>query len=298
LGATAELLVQMHDLVGESPLWSPADQVLWWVDIEGRRLHAFDWNSREVYTWTTPERFGCIALLGDGALLAAGESAIFRVAPRAGEELLAVVLAGAAHRHEGMRFNDGRCDRAGQFYAGTMVCDMSQAIAAGGLYRYDEHGLSAPLVDGLITPNGLAFSPDNRLMYLSDSHPDVQKIWVFNRADDGTLIKRREFVDMTRLPGRPDGAAVDADGYYWICAIDAGRVFRFSPDGRMDRAVEIPVRKPAMCAFAGPDLDWLVVTTIRPTAPNGDDPSLAGAVFLTRPGVCGLPETPHRPWLT
>lgn len=292
--ATVDLLVQMHDLVGESPLWSPVDQVLWWVDIEGRRLHAFDWNSRKARTWTTPERFGCIALLENGALLAAGESAIFRVTPKAGQELLPVVLAEVTHPHEGMRFNDGRCDRVGQFYAGTMVRDMSRAVAAGGLYRFNEHGLTGPLVDGVITPNGLAFSPDNRLMYLSDSHPSVQRIWVFTRADDGTLIKRREFVDMTRLPGRPDGAAVDADGYYWICGIDAGCVFRFAPNGRLDRVVEVPVSKPGMCAFAGPDLDWLVITTIRPTAPTGDDPRLTGAVFLTRPGVRGLPETPHR----
>ena len=172
-----------------------------------------------------------------------------------------------------------------------MVRDMSLARPAGGLYRTDAAGLSAPQVQGLVTQNGLAFSPDGRTMYLSDSHPTVQTIWTLPLHDDGTVGERRLFVDMTDLPGRPDGAAVDAEGCYWICANDAGLVHRFTPDGRLDRSIRVPASKPAMCSFGGPQLDLLFITSIRPGQPVGDDVAHGGAVFVTRPGVCGLPET-------
>jgi sugar lactone lactonase YvrE len=289
---SAEILVNLPDDVGESPLWSPAGQALWWVDINGRRLHRLDWATRRVSSWSTPERTGCIALHAGGGLLAAMETALFHVRPHEAGTLDVQPLAAVTHAQPGMRFNDGRCDRRGRFFAGTMVMDMSLAAPAGALYRHDARGLSAPLLAGLITPNGMAFSPDNRRMYLSDSHPRSQRIWTFDLADDGTPVNRRDFVDMTPLPGRPDGAAVDADGGYWVCGNDAGQVHRFTPDGRLDRSLSVPVSKPSMCAFVGPALDWLAVTSIRPAQPAPQEAGLAGAVFLLRPGVSGLPEVP------
>ena len=145
---------------------------------------------------------------------------------------------------------------------------------------------------GYITPNGMAFSPDGKTMYLSDSHPNVQTIWAYEyETDTGTPHSPRVFVDMKPLPGRPDGAAVDADGGYWICGNDAGLVHRFTPDGRLDRSLPVPVKKPAMCAFGGSGLDTLFVTSIRPGGDLSDQP-LAGGVFALRPGVRGLDE-PH-----
>jgi sugar lactone lactonase YvrE len=140
-------------------------------------------------------------------------------------------------------------------------------------------------------PNGLAFSPDGRTMYLSDSHPSVQAIWAFDYdIDSGTPHNRRLFVDMHQHPGRPDGAAVDSEGGYWICANDAGLIHRFSPDGRLDRSLTVPVKKPTMCAFGGPNLDTLFVTSIRPAGDISDQP-LAGGVFALQPGAKGLEET-------
>jgi sugar lactone lactonase YvrE len=129
-------------------------------------------------------------------------------------------------------------------------------------------------------------------MYLSDSHPTVQSIWAFDYdTDSGTPSNRRLFVDMNAYPGRPDGAAVDADGCYWICGNDAGLIHRFTPAGKLDRSLAVPVKKPAMCSFGGAGLDTLFVTSIRP---GGDvdlsDQPLAGSVFALRPGVRGLPE--------
>ena len=189
--------------------------------------------------------------------------------------------------------NDGRCDRQGRFWAGSMALDMAAGHPVGALYRLDDDANDAPLrpqLDGFIVPNGLAFSPDGRTMYLSDSHPSVQKIWAFDYdTDSGTPSGRRLFVDMLDHPGRPDGAAVDADGCYWICGNDAGLIHRFTPDGRLDRSLAVPVKKPTMCAFGGARLDTLFVTSIRPGGDLSDQP-LAGGVFALNPGVTGLEE--------
>ncbi|EQM77378.1 hypothetical protein L686_02900 [Stutzerimonas stutzeri MF28] len=175
--------------------------------------------------------------------------------------------------------------------------DMAAGIPAGALYRFDgsagDESLGAQLND-FVVPNGLGFSPDGRTMYLSDSHPNVQCIWAFDYdIDSGTPSNRRVFVDMKQHPGRPDGAAVDVDGCYWICGNDAGLIHRFTPDGRLDRSLPVPVKKPAMCAFGGAGLDTLFVTSIRPGGDLSDQP-LAGGVFALQPGVSGLEETPFR----
>jgi sugar lactone lactonase YvrE len=234
----------------------------------------------------------CMARSADGAGWIAGmESGIFRLTPGADGQLPGERLASVDHARPGMRFNDGRCDRQGRFWAGTMLMDMGAAAPVGRLYRHSlTDGLRAVL-DGFITPNGLGFSPDGQTMYLSDSHPQVQAIWAFDYdTDTGTPHHRRLFVDMKPLPGRPDGAAVDADGCYWICGNDAGLVHRFTPEGRLDRSLAVPVKKPAMCAFGGAGLDTLFVTSIRPGGTDLSDQPLAGAVFALRPGVRGLPE--------
>ena len=293
---SVELLLPDHrDQVGESPVWSPAEQALYWVDIEGRQLHRFRFADRRVQSWPTAERPACIALHAAGGLIAGMDTGVFHLQPQADGTLSATLLATLSHPEPGMRFNDGRCDRQGRFWAGTMVRDMSLAQPAGSLYRMDaQRGLSAPQVQGLVTQNGLGFSPDGQTMYLSDSHPSVQQIWQLPLHDDGSLGERTPFVDMRDLPGRPDGGAVDADGCYWICGNDAGVVHRFTPDGRLDRSIAVPTSKPSMCSFGGPGLDMLFITSIRPGQPQGDDVALGGAIFATRPGVAGLPETPYR----
>ncbi|MEX8518675.1 MAG: SMP-30/gluconolactonase/LRE family protein [Leptothrix sp. (in: b-proteobacteria)] len=293
-----ERLIPAHlDAVGESPLWSVLEQALYWVDIEGRALHRWQIVNGRFSTWRMPERLACIALHGDGGLVAGMDSGLFHLRPGLGQDSQLGIqpLVTIEHPHTGMRCNDGRCDRQGRFWVGTMVRDMALAEPAGVLHRFDRAGLSAPLQRGLITPNGLAFSPDGRTAYLSDSHPSMQRIWTFELHDDGSLGARRLFVDMRALPGRPDGAAIDTDGGYWICANDAGLVHRFTPDGRLDRSITVPTSKPSMCSFGGPDLDLLFITTIRPAAAQGDDIALGGAVFVTRPGVRGLAETPFTP---
>jgi sugar lactone lactonase YvrE len=291
-----DTLCPIRNQVGECPLWSVAEQALYWVDIEARRVHRFTWASKVERSWAVPERIGCIALHAHGGLLAAMESGIFRLRLDDDGTVVCILMQAVSFPRDGMRFNDGRTDRQGRFWVTSMVRDMSQADASGALYRLASDGFARSAVGGLVTGNGLAFSPDGRTMYLSDSHPSVQRIWAFDLAADGTPSNRREFVDMNRHPGRPDGAAVDAEGGYWICANDAGAVHRFLPDGRLERSLPVPVAKPSMCAFGGPTLEHLFITSIAPLGAAGAaSDSLAGAVFVTQPGFTGLADLPFDP---
>jgi sugar lactone lactonase YvrE len=234
----------------------------------------------------------CIARHSRGGWVAGMESGFFHLHPHSDGSLDSERLASVAHSREDMRLNDGRCDRQGRFWAGSMVLNMGLRAPEGRLYRYGagQSGVIEAQLDGFIVPNGLGFSPDGKTMYLSDSHPDVQLIWAFDYdTETGTPSNRRVFVDMNHFPGRPDGAAVDAEGFYWICANDAGLIHRFAPDGRLDFSLEVPVKKPTMCAFGGSRMDTLFVTSIRP-GDDHDPQSLAGGVFALNLNVKGLPE--------
>ena len=288
----AELIFDARNGVGESPVWHVGEQALYWVDIPARRLSRWVAASAQLSHWEAPEMLACIASLGSaGGWIAGMESGFFALQPQPDGSLDCTRLASVVHAKPGMRFNDGRCDRQGRFLAGSMLMDMAAGARFGQVYRYDAGGTATPLLDGLITPNGMAFSPDGRIMYLSDSHPTVQLIWAFDYdTATGTPTNRRLFADMNSLPGRPDGAAVDEDGCYWICANDAGLIHRFTPLGKLDYSMAVPVKKPAMCAFGGAGLETLFVTSIRPSGVDLSDQPLAGGVFALRPGVHGLPE--------
>lgn len=293
--ANVERIGSMQCSVGESPVWHAGEQALYWTDIPGRTLWCWHASSGQIHAWTLPEMAGCIAMTGKGWAMAMETGIFCTPHPKAGVDLGPVErLASVAHARPDMRFNDGRCDRQGRFWAGTMVLDTSLGLPLGKLYRLDVDAAHKgvhkahveAVIDDLIVPNGLAFSPDGKTMYLSDSHASRQTIWAFDYdVDSGTPYNRRVFIDMNAHPGRPDGAAVDVDGCYWTCGNDAGLVHRFTPDGRLDRSIAVPSSKPAMCAFGGPGLDTLFVTSIR----IGGDP-LSGATFAVRPGVTGLPE--------
>jgi len=288
----AELIVDARNAVGESPVWVPQENALYWVDIPNGGLQRWSADTGHVASWKAPEMLACITRHRSGGWVAGMESGFFRLHPHSDGSLDSELLASVEHSRADMRLNDGRCDRQGRFWAGSMVLNMGLNAPEGRLYRYSvgQTGVIEAQLDGFIVPNGLGFSPDGKTMYVSDSHPNVQLIWAFDYdTETGTPSNRRVFVDMNHFPGRPDGAAVDADGCYWICANDAGLIHRFAPDGRLDFSLEVPVKKPTMCAFGGSNLDTLFVASIRP-GDDHDPQSLAGGVFALKPGVKGLAE--------
>ena len=287
----AELIVDGRNTVGESPVWMVTEQALYWVDIPARKIHRWSLQSHSLHEWPTQEMVGSIAPSRAGGWICAMESGIFRLRLANDGNVDCVQIIAVEHPRPRMRFNDGRCDRQGRFIAGTMQKDMTLGEPVGTLQRYSRSRGMVQLQDNLVVPNGLAFSPDGTTMYLSDSHPSVQLIWAFDYdVRSGTPSNRRLFVDMKPLPGRPDGAAVDEDGCYWICGNDAGLVHRFTPKGKLDRSLALPAKQPSKCAFGGPQLDTLFVTTIRPIATDLSDQPHAGGVFALQPGVRGLPE--------
>jgi sugar lactone lactonase YvrE len=280
--------------VGESPVWRAAETALYWVDIPAKRVCRLQIETGAVTSWATSAMVACIAFSRHGTLIAGMVDGIYSLALLPDGKINETKLAAPIFPMPNMRFNDGRCDRQGRFWAGTMHTDMAAGHRVGALYRYTiADGLTGPTESGLLTQNGLAWSPTGDVMYLSDSHPKAQLIWSFDYdIASGTPHNRRLYVDMNSHQGRPDGAAVDIDGCYWTCANDAGQLLRFTPAGTLDRKIELPVKKPSMCAFGGSNFDTLFITSIRPT--NESDLAnqpLAGSVFSVRPGVQGLPET-------
>jgi sugar lactone lactonase YvrE len=281
--AAIERLTEQEYAVGECPVWRAAEGALYWVDITARRIHRLHIDSGNMDTWRADEMVACMAFERGGALIAGMESGLFSLDLEGGGTISSARLAVPAFPMTGMRFNDGRCDRQGRFWAGTMHMDMPAAHAVGALYRYsDREGLAGPFEVGLLTQNGLAWSPEGDRMYLSDSHPKARTIWVYDydRAA-GLASGRRVFVDMNQHSGRPDGAAIDVDGGYWTCANDGAQVLRFTPEGKLDKTIALPVPKPSMCAFGGADMETLFVT------------SIGGPVFAVRPGNRGMPETEY-----
>jgi sugar lactone lactonase YvrE len=276
---------------GESPVWSAAEQAWYWVDIPAKRVWRLDHASGKARYWTVDEMVACVAPKRSGGLVAGMETGLFSLelgeAEAAQQRKLAAPSEGLG---AGYRFNDGRCDRQGRFVAGTMFMDMSAVRAEGRLFIYDAvQGLRGPFVSDLVTQNGSAFSPDGRTMYLSDSHPQRRMVWAFDYdTDTGTPSNRRLFADLGAQVGRPDGAAVDADGCYWTAGNDGGCLLRFTPEGKLDRRIDVPMLKPSMLAFGGRDLDTLLVTSIVSGKP--EDAAWGGSVIMLDPGVQGVAD--------
>lgn len=283
----------VHCTVGESPTWHAGEGAWYWVDIPARRIWRLDYASGATRSWEAPEMVACVSPAARG-FIAGMESGIFHLSLREDGSVSAERLATppASELGEGMRFNDGRCDRQGRFWAGTMFMDMAAERAVGKLYRYAAgEGISKPFVSGMLTQNGTAFSPRGDVMYLSDSHPKRRMVWAFDYdTASGTPHNKRIFLDLGAQKGRPDGAAVDADGCYWTCANDGGQLQRYTPAGALDREIALPFAKPSMCSFGGPDLSTLLVTSIDPGNITDGWP---GSVLLLRPGVQGVAETPY-----
>jgi len=274
-----------RDQVGESPVWDADRNALWWVDTWGRTVNRQLLDQPNTERFAFHEMVGGIALAADGSVRVFGETGMFHLDPSTGafRFLSAPPDLPATHR-----FNDVTVDPRGRLIAGTMRKSQLGAEPTGVLYVVDGEDWRR-LFDGFWTVNGLAFSPDGRTLYVSDSHPSTRRIW---RADydpaAGEASPLQTFVDMSAFAGRPDGAAVDSLGDYWIAGVGGGCLYRFDPSGRLTDQHDVPVQRPTKLVFGGTGLDRIFVTSMSVNLDLADARDLAGALLRLDINVPGL----------
>jgi sugar lactone lactonase YvrE len=286
-------------LLGESPLWHPDEAALYWVDIPGRRLNRWHPGQARHDHWELDTEPGCLAPLLGGGLLLAMRDGLWRFDTASGERTR---LAEPPYDPAEERFNDGKADPQGRFWAGTIYEPRSAPKAA--LYRY-AGGTLQRMAGDITTSNGLAWSPDGRTMYWADTKEHLVQALDFD-GRDGSVSRRREFArfppkaagqDLATYGGRPDGAAVDSEGAYWVAMFEGQQLLRLAPDGTLLQRLPLPVRCPTMPCFGGADLRTLYVTTARENRPADELAAqpLAGKVLSVRVDVPGLPAHFARP---
>lgn len=283
--AMVQLLLDARALLGESPVWHAHEARLYWVDIEGRKIHRTDPATGIDEVMELAEQVGCIAPRAEGGLVAALENGCALIddwgtAPR---PFGPAVLADKPHQ----RFNDGRVDAAGRLWVGSLTSDKPKRDAT--LYRLDPDGTLTEIFGGLMTSNGAAFSPDGHIFYHADTPTHCIHAYDVDPAT-GALGGKRLFHRFAEGQGRPDGAAVDAEGCYWSALWDGWRVVRLSPAGELLHTVELPVQRPTMIAFGGADLKTAFVTSAGKNLTDAEREAQphAGGVFTFAVEVPGL----------
>ena len=285
-------IIPAGDIVGEGVLWDWRRQALWWTDIQRSRLYRYDWAKRERTILPAPERIGSFGLVArSDDLIAAFASGIAMYDPVATR---VTWLARPEVDRPDIRFNDGRVDRRGRFWTGTMQ-DHGTREPIGKLYSFDStRGLRCH-IDAVLISNGLCMSPDGAKLYFADSPTRTISVYDVDEPA-GTLGAPRVFV-RTVEPAVPDGATVDADGCVWNALWGGSCVVRYTPDGREDLRVALPVSQLTCVCFGGPELDLMFVTSAREhldAAALQREPH-AGNVFVYQTPFRGLPEEEYRP---
>lgn len=275
--------------LGECPVWSPAEQVLYWCDIDGRAIHRFDPKSGDDDHRPLPVRPGSLALtMEPGRLVVAAE---YQVGYFEWDGPRFEPWVDLEAPNTGNRLNDGRTDPAGRFWVGSMFERPSEGRRSGLLHRVDPDGATSIWREEVGVSNALAFSPDGTTMYWADTAQNT--VWAHDYdPSTGTMGASRVFADFKDVPGKPDGACVDAEGCLWVACVFGSALARFTPRGDLDQLMQLPVDMPTMPAFGGRDLDTIFVTSIglADSASSHSDSPLAGSVLAVQPGVTGLPE--------
>ncbi len=288
---SVELLFDARAQIGESPTWVSGEQAIYWIDVKAPALYCMTLSGALTRQWALPSEVGAFALVQTEAAqpdaIVALRDGLFRLQTPEGE---LTQLAEPPFDPARTRFNEGACDAAGRFWVGTMfdpLPGVSTEPLAAALHSFTLSGGLRRERDAADLHNGMAWSPDGSTFYLSHSYRGDVYAFLFDAAT-GQLGPRRTF---TRVQGGiPDGAAVDCEGGYW-CAVHGGwQVRRYRADGSLDRTVPVPVSQPTMCAFAGAELDLMLVTSAADSlsaAALHDEPH-AGGIFCFRPGIRGV----------
>ena len=272
--------------VGEGPVWVERDAALYWVDNKGQRVFRLMEDGR-IESFDMPLQVCCIAPRARDGFIA-GTDKGFAAIDFDGDSI--EIIANPEEEIAGNRFNDGKTDAQGRFWAGTM--DNAEKETRGSLYRLDPD-LSWTKVDGRYhVTNGPAFDPSRGRMYHTDSAP--RTIYVFDLADSGDVANKRVFIQFAEADGHPDGMTVDSHGNLWVCLWDGWCIRRISPEGEVTETIGMPVQRPTSCCFGGPDLDKLYVTS---ASLGIEEDSLAmqpcaGGLFLLETGARGVAQVP------
>jgi len=281
-----ECVVCGANRLGESPVWSAHEQRLYWVDSRAPAVFRLDPATGAVAELPLPSIVGSIGLRRGGGLVAALQTGLHLLDFDSGR--LDFVADPEAHLPEN-RFNDGRCDRQGRFWSGTM--NDARRDPTGSLYRLNPDFTVTRIRDDIIVPNSICWSPEDTVMYFADTYRQQMMAYAFH-PDAGEVSDLRLFTDDREGPGRPDGSTVDAEGFLWNAKFGGGRVVRYDPTGRIDRIVSLPVSQPSSCVFGGADLRTLYITSATQRLDHAQLAAqpLAGGVFAVDVGVAGLAE--------
>jgi sugar lactone lactonase YvrE len=283
---SARRLATKPDLLGESPIWDAQNAMLFWVDGMSRLIHIHDTVENTFREIKAPSIIGSIGLAMGRNLVAGLVDGIYLVDIDTGDF---TPLYRPHPEDERVRFNDGKVDRQGRFVCGTMGIF---AEPRGELVRVDHTGNAEILANGIRISNSLCFSPDGAIMYFSDSLDRTIRAYAYDKQD-GTLDQPRVHVDTAPFESGPDGATIDSEGCIWVALVQAGKIGRFTPDGKLERLVEAPTDMPACVNFGGPDMATLFVTSIKDSGSGRAISShpFGGHIYaLDGLGVTGIPE--------
>lgn len=283
-----DVMCQEIMLLGESPLWHPVEECLYWVDIVAATLYRLK-KDGSMKKFTMPSEIGSIAWSGNEGLIAALSDRFVFINTKTGDiQTIALPLQGI----KGVMFNDGKCDRQGRFWAGTK--DIEEKRPLGSLYCLEKEGKVAEMLNGFTVSNGIAWNLDNSLMYICDSPARHIYQYEFDPIN-GCLGQVKVFVQVPEGEGFPDGLTVDSEGYLWSCHWDGWRITRYSPTGEVDSVIPMPIPRPTSCCFGGPELKTLYVTSasIGLSAAKLADAPQSGQIFAIELDVKGLPESAY-----
>ena len=280
-----ELVFDAHAEVGEGPAWDRRSGQLVWVDITGRLVHLFDPDTGSDRSIDVGQHVGAAAPRAAGGLVLALRGG-FGVLDLESGRVEAIGDTEASNPDN--RMNDGKCDRAGRFWAGSMA--YSETGNAGSLYRLEHDHSVVRVLTGVGLSNGLGWSPDDRLMYHVDSLAATVYVHDFD-AESGAISNGRPLIEVPKEQGTPDGMTVDAEGCLWVAFWGGSAVRRYTPDGSLLQEVALPVRQVSCCAFGGPDQGDLYITTAARglSVRELEHQPAAGGLFRCRPGVTGPP---------
>lgn len=282
--SVARPLAEPVAVLGEGPVWDARRKLLHWVDCDQKILFALDPTTGGVARTELPHFPGSYAFRRDGGLVMAYRNQLVLM-DKDGGDVRSVETPGVDFAVE--RFNDGACDRRGRFWVGTMDRKLKEPV--GHLFRLDPDLTFTPIEGGLTASNGIAFSPDDRTMYHTDT--GAARIYAYDfDLDSGAVSNRRVLAEFTH--GRPDGCTIDAEGHLWVAAINAGEMVRLDPAGRRVGAIALPVSRPTSAMFGGPALKTLYITTMRFGLSPEEQAAqpYAGCLFAAEVEVPGLPE--------